>query len=131
MSIRWDTSGLNFDGIRDRIHERMAPALQQGAEVILTKSKELVPVADGNLQDSGAARVVGLTAEITYPGPYARYQEFGMYYRRAHVTRHGRHVPLRYGPPLKHTNGSSFFLTIPMVTEAEPALRAIKRVLFA
>jgi hypothetical protein len=107
MSIKWDVN-LGFDTVKDEIFARSVIALGQGAELLRSYVTPLVPVETGNLAGSGGITVVdskdGPTADLLYPGPYALYQHEGVYYR------HGR-----FGAPLTHTHGESFFLERPIV----------------
>lgn len=114
MAIDYDFSGLNFDAITARLIEHAPAAIVKGLEHIKTVVTPLVPVETGNLVGSGGVTATGLEGELLYPGPYARYQHNGVYYR------HGR-----FGAPLTHTHGQSFFLAIPMVTEKDAALRVV------
>jgi hypothetical protein len=105
---------LNFDDITARLLEHAPAAIALGLEHIHTVVTPLVPVETGNLVGSGGVTAAGLQGEILYPGPYARYQHEGVYYR------HGR-----FGAPLTHTHGESFFLARPMVSEADTAIRIV------
>lgn len=120
MAIDYDFSGLNFDALTARILERAPAALANAMGHIHTVVTPLVPVESGNLAGSGGVTVVDLEARLLYPGPYARYQEFGVYYR------HGR-----FGAPLRHTHGQSFFLLTGMTVGAPGALDILRRDLFA
>lgn len=114
MAVDYDFSGLNFDAITSRLIEHAPGAIVKGLEHIHTVVTPLVPEDTGNLVGSGGITAEGLQGELYYPGPYARYQHNGVYYR------HGR-----FGAPLTHTHGQSFFLSIPMVTEADTALQVV------
>jgi hypothetical protein len=56
----------------------VADAVNRVAERVLTASQQLVPLAEGTLEQSGAvskaANAGDLTAHITYGTPYGRYQ---------------------------------------------------------
>jgi hypothetical protein len=104
MSIKWEND-LDFDAVSEEMAGRMIQALGQGAELLRSYVSPLVPVQTGNLVGSGGITVNGgaqdtpYSAELLYPGPYALYQHEGVYYR------HGR-----YGAPLTHNHGESFFV---------------------
>lgn len=119
MAIDYDFSGLNFDALTARLIEHAPAAIVKALEHIHTVVTPLVPVETGNLVGSGGITAEGLQGELLYPGPYARYQHEGVYYR------HGR-----FGAPLSHAgslnpNAISFFLEIPMISEAGIALNIV------
>lgn len=115
MSLKWEDD-FGIDGLNERIHAKVPAAAVAGMEVIRAITGPKVPVLTGNLEGSGGITFTGTTAEILYPGPYARYQEFGVYYR------HGR-----AGAPLNHTHGQSFFLTTSLIEGRDAALQAVAR----
>lgn len=116
MSIEWEDT-FDWDGLQARKNAAITPAVVAGMEVVRQVTTPKVPVESGHLVGSPSITAFGNTATIRYGGPYARYQEFGVYYR------HGR-----VGAPLTHTHGQSFFLTTGIVEAADPALRACARV---
>jgi len=76
MSMRWENH-LDLEGIAIMVRAHVEDALDQGADLIQTRSDELVPKEVGTLAASvrikesrGGLNTVG----ITYDGPYARYQ---------------------------------------------------------
>jgi len=79
----------------------------------------LVPVQTGNLVGSIGITVYDDMGEIFIPGPYALYQHEGVYYR------HGK-----FGAPLTHTHGESFFLERPMVQEADNIFKVMDEALY-
>lgn len=113
MAIDYDFN-LNFEDLTARIVEHAPAAIVKALEHIKTVVTPLVPVETGNLVGSGGVTAAGLEGQLFYPGPYALYQHEGVYYR------HGR-----FGAPLTHTHGQSFFLSIPMVTEKDAAIRVV------
>lgn len=80
-------------------------AVGRGAEHIRAVAAELTPVLTGHLVGSAGVTVKGDEAEVLYPGPYARYQHYGLDFR--------------------HTKGQALYLEQPMVTEAQKVLRII------
>ncbi|MGN8049550.1 hypothetical protein ACTJKO_07635 [Curtobacterium sp. 22159] len=116
MSIEWEDT-FDWDGLQARKNAAITPAVAAGMEVVRQVTAPKVPVESGHLVGSPSITAIGHTAWITFPGPYARYQEFGVYFR------HGR-----VGAPLTHTHGQSFFLTTGIVEARDPALRACARV---
>jgi hypothetical protein len=119
MGIEWDFSGFHLAEFAKQVEARIPKALATGMEVVRTVTTPKVPVETGNLVGSGDVSVIGMVASLSYAGPYARYQEFGVFYR------HGR-----FGAPLTHTHGQSFFLTTSIVEAKDAAIRAVGEVLF-
>lgn len=114
MSIEWDIH-LGFDKLNDEMHAKFPEAIGKGLEYIRTIVTPMVPVETGDLAGSGEIRAVSDdTSEIIYPGPYALYQEIGVYYRHGEV-----------GGPLNHTTGESYFLLRGMTQGAEGAIKII------
>src|SRR6185312_2172720 len=99
----WDVN-LNLGELVGAMQERMPVALGKATEYLRSVVTPMVPVETGSLAGSGDLQVLEDSAELYYPGPYALYQENGVYYR------HGR-----VGAPLSHTTGQSFFLTTGIV----------------
>lgn len=132
----WDFSSF-FDGL-DRIdanlEDRAAAAVDRGTEVIAARARELAPKETGRLAGSGGVTVTGTgfgaRGQILFPGPYALYQEKGVFYRRAHVEPDGHVVPERFGAPLRHDNGQSFYLETAVRTMAAEAVSVAGRALF-
>ncbi|WIA99744.1 MULTISPECIES: HK97 gp10 family phage protein [unclassified Curtobacterium] len=116
MSIEWEDS-FDWDGLQARKAAAVTPAVAAGMEVVRQVVTPKVPVEMGHLVGSPSVTAVGHEATIRYGGPYARYQEFGVYYRWG-----------MRGAPLKHTHGQSFYLTTGIVEARDPALRACARV---
>lgn len=101
MSVgEWEVN-LNLGDLVNQIGDRLPIALGRATEYLRGVVTPMVPVETGNLAGSGGVTVNGDQAELLYPGPYALYQHEGVYFRR----------PDRYGAPLTHTHGESFFLT--------------------
>ncbi len=84
--------GLDFGKVRTRFHEHAMDALMEGAQVVLDRSSELVPVqgepdTDGGvtLAESGHVSKVSegrpLVAAVSYEGPYAIYQHEGFEFK--------------------------------------------------
>lgn len=109
------TGNFDFDGLAAAGEQALTTGLMKAGEHIKQISSELAPKEFGHLAGSADVRLVESgTVEVRYPGPYARYQEFGVYYR------HGR-----IGRFLSHDNGQSFYLTTPMISERHKVLDII------
>ncbi len=119
MASKGWTVNMDFQAISDEIHKKVPAALAKGAEYLRGQVTPRVPVETGNLAGSGGVTVVGDTAELYYPGPYALYQHEGVYYR------HGR-----YGAPLQHQVGESFFLERTVIEEAPTIVGIVEQELF-
>lgn len=101
------TGHFDFDGLAKAGQNALDQGLMKAGEHIKQISTDLAPKQSGHLASTCDVRLVSPGhVEVRYPGPYARYQEFGVYYR------HGR-----VGRILSHENGQSFFLTTPMISE--------------
>lgn len=114
----WDIN-IDFQALRDEVRAKLPAALAKGTEYLRAQVTPRVPVETGNLAGSGGVTVVGDTASLYYPGPYALYQHEGVYYR------HGR-----FGAPLRHTHGESFFLERTVAEEGQTIIRLIEHELF-
>lgn len=117
MALEWEDD-FDLDGADARVHAATTEAVVAGMEVIRAVVTPEVPEQSGDLVGSGGVTGEGATATLTYSSVYARYQEFGIYYR------HGV-----FGAPLTHTHGRSFFLTLGIIEGEEQAMEAVARVL--
>jgi len=122
--IEWDFSGFHLDEASEAVLARVPAAIQAGLEVIRATAEPTVPFGPdngGRLRSSAELTVTGNQGQILYPGPYARYQEYGVFYR------HGV-----FGAPLKYTTAGTgpFYLTGALIRGKQPALQAVGRVLF-
>jgi hypothetical protein len=116
VSIEWEFD-LDWDGLQARKAAAMTRAVAAGMEVVRQVTAPKVPVELGHLVGSPSVTAVGNEATIRFPGPYSRYQEYGVYYRFG-----------IFGRPLTHTHGQSFYLTTGLVEAADPAFRACARI---
>lgn len=88
-----------LEGLDERITALITKALAKAMEHVKTVSVSLAPVESGHLRGSAGVTVVGLEARLLYPGPYARYQHYGLDFKH----------------PL---GGQALYLEQPMITEA-------------
>ncbi|HEY2642311.1 MAG TPA: hypothetical protein VGI56_01040 [Galbitalea sp.] len=109
-----NTMGAAFDEFNARIEARMPAALAKGTEYLKSVVTPLVPIETGHLAGSGGVTVDGNQAQLYYPGPYALYQHEGVFYR------HGK-----FGAPLRHNHGESFFLEGPVQREGQTIIQII------
>lgn len=102
MPIEWDTSGFEafMDSVAAKVEAAAPVAVARAAEHVRAVSTSLAPVLTGNLRASAEVYAVSNTEyRIRYPGPYARYQHYGL--------------------DFKHPQGGqALFLQQPMLTEA-------------
>ena len=113
MSMRWENH-LDLTGIAIMVRTHIEDGLEQGAQIILTRSDELVPKESGDLastgrvkKDRGGVNTVG----ITYDGPYAAYQ----------------HEHLMFRHP---TGGAAKFLEIAMLEKGSDAINKAGEVIW-
>lgn len=99
-----------MDGVEARIEAALPDAAFKAMEHIHTVTTPKVPLETGNLAGSGAVSVTGpASAQIYYPGPYARAQEYGLDFR--------------------HEHGQALYLTTTMVAEKDVAIEIAGRVI--
>lgn len=79
------TVRMEFHGDRVKAASRRAKrgALQAGAELILARSNEYVPLEEGTLERSGTVTVDGDQAAVSYDTVYARRQHEELTWRHA------------------------------------------------
>jgi len=118
MADGW-TINIDFAAIGDEVRSKVPAAIAKGTEYLRGQVTPRVPVETGALAGSGGVTVVGLVGSLYYPGPYALYQHEGVYYR------HGR-----FGAPLTHNTGESFFLERTVVEEAPTIIGIIEHEVF-
>jgi hypothetical protein len=106
--------GDAFDEFARLLEARMPGAVTKGLEHLRTVVTPKVPVETGHLAGSGGITATVDGGELTYPGPYALYQHEGVYYR------HGR-----YGAPLRHNHGESFFLESSVQSDGQNVIRIV------
>lgn len=102
MPIDWDSSGFeaSMDDIAAKVDAAVPLALARATEHVRAVSTSLAPVLTGNLRASAEVSAISRTEyRIYYPGPYARYQHYGLDFRHPQ-------------------GGQALYLQQPMVTEA-------------
>lgn len=108
---------IDWAALSGPAQEAARKGLVQAAEHVRGVASEGAPKDTGHLAGSGHVDYDGSDeAAVKFDGPYARYQEFGVYYR------HGV-----FGAPLRHDNGHSFYLTMAMAAERDAVLSIIAR----
>lgn len=108
---------FDFDRIASALTSARPKGLMQAGEHVRQVSSQLAPKESGSLSSSADVRLTDSgQVTIIYHGPYARYQEYGVFWRMR-----PRPSPSN-GKPLRHDNGQSFFLTTPMISEKNKCL---------
>lgn len=115
---------FDFSNIEGAARDAYTRGLMQAGEHIRQQSAMLAPKESGDLAGSADVRMDGDgQVSVTYPGPYARYQEFGVFWRMKPMPSPSN------GKPLRHDNGQSFFLTTPMMTETSRCMQIVADVM--
>lgn len=107
MPLDWDTGGFEalIDSAIDAIRDSAPFASGRAAEHIRGVSTGLAPILTGDLRASAEVKAVSHTMfRVYYPGPYARYQHYGLDFRHPQ-------------------GGQALYLQQPMFTEAEKCLQ--------
>lgn len=98
---------IDFDHLKHAPEEVTPEALGEAMEHIRGVAAERTPVETGRLVGSAAVHVDGDEASLSYEGPYARYQEFGL--------------------DLHHEHGQALYLTSSVKDEAHTAVDILAR----
>ncbi|MFT9059502.1 MAG: hypothetical protein ABF408_08665 [Bifidobacterium aquikefiri] len=115
---------FDFSNIENAARDAYTRGLMQAGEHIRQQSSMLAPKESGDLAGSCDVRLDDDgQVSVNYPGPYARYQEYGIFYRMK-----PRPSPSN-GKPLRHDNGQSFYLTTPMMTETGRCMQIVADVM--
>lgn len=61
----------NVGEVKAALEAAATEAMQAGADLLLEKSNQLVPVVTGRLRSTGTARASGTEAVVGYSAPYA------------------------------------------------------------
>jgi len=104
MSIEWRFD-LHLDDIAARVKAVELPSAMKAMEMIRAHVAAGTPVETGNLVGSESVEPLEDGARIFIPGPYARRQEYGLDFH--------------------HNTGHALYLTLPMIDQAEAALKMI------
>ena len=102
---------VSFDdasrAFQDRVLAAWPEAAARAAEHLREVAVSRAPLETGHLKASASVRPIPEGAEVHFPGPYARYQEFGV----SHT-----------GKALRHEVGQSFYLTSSVASERQKCL---------
>jgi hypothetical protein len=97
MSMDWEID-LDFEGVNARVDAAIPIAAGKAMEHVRGVAVPLTPLREGQLVGSAGVTVIGHEGHLTFAGPYARYQHYGLDFH--------------------HTHGQALFLEQPMLTEA-------------
>lgn len=103
MPLDWDTEGFEalLSSIATNVDGAVPFAAGRAAEHIRGVSTGLAPILTGDLRASAEVKAVSHSEfRVYYPGPYARYQHYGLDFRHPQ-------------------GGQALYLQQPMLTEAE------------
>lgn len=103
---------LTLDELDAKAKAAIPTALGRAAEHIIGVVTPKVPVESGQLVGSADVTIGPDGAAITYPGPYARYQHYGLDLRHD-------------GPKSRNPDAEALFLERPMAAEAAKAIDII------
>ncbi len=110
MGMRFHVD-LNMEPAKLVVETAAPAAVMLAAEFIRGEAVERAPVETGHLRQSAEVRLIGpATAEVSFPGPYARYQHFEL------QLRHPR-------------GGQALYLEEPLVTMSGHAVELMAQVL--
>jgi hypothetical protein len=104
-------NNIDLSHIDSAALDRVLPiALARGVEHLRGVAVERAPIETGHLRASASPHVEsGDRASLTFPGPYARYQEFTL--------------------DLRHEQGQALYLTSTMISERGTALGIVAQTL--
>ena len=105
-----ETFGIYLDRITDEVMAALPGAAFKAMEHVRGKAVELAPIETGDLRASAETKESDKGADVYFPGPYARYQEYGV---------------SKYGKPLRHEEGQSFYLITALTQETPKVLEIL------
>lgn len=94
--------------INDDVIAAIPQAAAKAMEHVKQVAVEKAPLETGNLRSEAEVKVHEDGAEVYFPGPYSRYQEYG--------------ISRFTGKPLRHEVGQSFYLVTSIVQETPTVL---------
>lgn len=105
-----DNFSIYLDEITDKVIAACPAAAFKAMEHVRGVAVEKTPVESGNLRDEAATLPTDGGARVYYPGPYARYQEYGV---------------SESGKELRHEVGQSFYLVTSILQETPAVLEIL------
>jgi hypothetical protein len=100
-----------LDDIAARVEEAIPGAAFKAMEHVREIAVSRAPLETGNLRASAETIPAPDGASVYFPGPYSRYQEFGISHS---------------GKPLRHETGQSLYLTSTIIQEAPKVLEILE-----
>lgn len=104
-----ETFSVHLDHISEAVLAAIPQASFKAMEHVRGTAVELAPLETGNLRESASTIPRENGADVYFPGPYARYQEFGI---------------SESGKELRHDTGQSFYL-VTAITQETPRVLEI------
>lgn len=105
-----ETFSIHLDQITDAVREAIPAAAFKAMEHLHTVAVEKTPLMTGNLRSESHVDARPDGADLTYEGPYARYQEYGI---------------SKNGHELRHETGQSFYLITSVIQETPKVLEIV------
>jgi hypothetical protein len=105
-----DRFSVYLDEITDKVVAAIPAAAFKAMEHVRGVAVERTPLESGNLRDEAATLPTDTGARVYYPGPYARYQEYGV---------------SEDGKELRHEVGQSFYLVTAITEETSAVLEIL------
>jgi hypothetical protein len=101
---------VHLEQVTAEVIAAIPEAARKGMEHLHAAAVQKAPVETGHLRASASVKVHDDGAEVYFPGPYARYQEYGI----SHT-----------GKVLRHEVGQSFYLVTSLVQETPAVLQIV------
>lgn len=105
-----DNFSIYLDEITDKVIAAIPGAAFKAMEHVRGVAVSKTPIETGNLRSEASTVPTDDGARVYYPGPYSRYQEFGV----SHT-----------GKELRHEVGQSFFLVTSILQETPAVLEIV------
>jgi hypothetical protein len=105
-----DNFSIYLDEITDKVIAAIPGAAFKAMEHVREVAVSKTPIETGNLRAEASTVPTDDGAKVLYPGPYARYQEYGVSHN---------------GKELRHEVGQSFFLVTSILQETPAVLEIV------
>lgn len=99
-----ETFSVHLDKITDAVREAIPAASFKAMEHLREVAVERTPIETGDLRASAETKTTPEGADVYYPGPYARYQEFEL---------------------LRHETGQRLYLTSSVLSETPKVIEIL------
>ena len=98
-----------IDAVVERVEQAAPAATFKAAEHVREVAVSRAPIETGNLRGGASTETTDNGAEVIFPGPYARYQEYEL--------------------GLRHEEGQALYLTSTMITEEDKVIEIMTEAL--